>query len=67
MATYNKIPIIMLAGISLLLTACLDLKQPGNKIEYYTLEYAPPSADDRRPLALDMPSTAFPVRQFWNY
>ena len=35
---------ILIVGISLLhLSACINLKQPGNIVEYYTLEYDPPS------------------------
>jgi ABC-type uncharacterized transport system auxiliary subunit len=33
---------ILFLGILLLPTACVNLKQPSNKIEYYTLEYDSP-------------------------
>ena len=29
-------------GLALILSACLDLKQPSNKIDYYSLEYEAP-------------------------
>jgi cholesterol transport system auxiliary component len=38
---------VLVFGISLLLCACVNLKQPSNKIEYYTLEYDPPLFTDR--------------------
>ena len=39
---YHKKSVILIIGISLILGACLNLRQPSNKIEYYTLEYDPP-------------------------
>jgi hypothetical protein len=40
--TRTKIIRILLIGLTLPLIACLDLKQPSNKIDYYSLEYDPP-------------------------
>jgi ABC-type uncharacterized transport system auxiliary subunit len=37
---------VLVFGISLLLGACVNLRQPSNKIEYYTLEYDPPLFTD---------------------
>jgi len=39
---YHKKSVILIIGISLILGACVNLRQPSNKIQYYTLEYAPP-------------------------
>lgn len=66
MAKYNKALVIILTGISLFLTACIDLKQPKNKIEYYTLEYDPPSAGVRRPLPRTIRVTRFSVSPVYN-
>jgi cholesterol transport system auxiliary component len=66
MANYNKILIIIFTGISLFLTACLDLKQPRNKIEYYTLEYDPPSAGDRQILPWAIRVAQFSVSPVYN-
>ena len=49
MKRINK-PIILLIGLFLLLGACMNLKQPAKKIEYYTLEYPSPKIDDLTPL-----------------
>jgi ABC-type uncharacterized transport system auxiliary subunit len=40
MKRFNKIYFLFL-GLPILLGACMSLKQPVNKIEYYTLEYPP--------------------------
>ena len=66
MAKSGKILIIIMTGICLLLTACLNLKQPKNKIEYYTLEYAPPSSDHRSPLPLTIRVARFSVSPVYN-
>ena len=66
MTTYNKILIIIFIGISLFLTACLDLKQPRNKIEYFTLEYDPPSAGDRQVLPRAIRVAQFSVSPVYN-
>jgi cholesterol transport system auxiliary component len=40
---YNlKKAAVLVLGISLLICACVNLKQPSFKTEYYTLEYVPP-------------------------
>jgi len=43
---YHKKSVVLIIGISLILGACLNLRQPSNKIEYYTLEYEPPLFTD---------------------
>ena len=45
-----KKPPILLIGLFLLLGACMNLKQPSKKIEYYTLEYPSPKIGDLTPL-----------------
>ena len=45
----DKISILILC-LTLPLAACLDFKQPKNKIEYYTLEYDPPNVGNHHPL-----------------
>ena len=37
-------------GVFLFLTACLNLKQPKNRIDYYTLEYNAPSFNNQQTL-----------------
>ena len=49
MKLYRKISFLFL-GLSLLFCACLNLKQPRDKIEFYTLEYQPPQLTDLKPL-----------------
>lgn len=41
---------ILFIGLFLLLGACMNLKQPAKKIEYYTLEYPSPQIGDLIPL-----------------
>jgi ABC-type uncharacterized transport system auxiliary subunit len=43
---YHKNSVFLIIGISLILGACVNLRQPSNKIEYYTLEYDPPLFTD---------------------
>jgi ABC-type uncharacterized transport system auxiliary subunit len=45
-----KKPHILLIGLFLLLGACMNLKQPSKKIEYFTLEYPSPKFDALAPL-----------------
>jgi cholesterol transport system auxiliary component len=53
-------------GLALLLSACLDLKQPSNKIDYYSLEYDPPRIGDRQPLAEVIMVEQFSVTPLYN-
>ena len=57
------LPIICLA---LTLAACMDLKQPRNKIEYYTLEYDPPAPDHHPPLSAPIRVNQFSVSPIYN-
>ena len=45
----NKIYLLFLS-LSILFGSCVSLKQPVNKIEYYTLEYPPPQLETLNPL-----------------
>jgi ABC-type uncharacterized transport system auxiliary subunit len=45
----NK-PFILFIGLFLLLGACMNLKQPAKKIDYYTLEYPSPQIGALPPL-----------------
>jgi len=45
----NKIYLLILS-LPLLFGSCVSLKQPVNKIEYYTLEYPPPQMETLNPL-----------------
>jgi len=49
MDLYKKILFLFMA-IPLLLGACLNLKQPSHKIEFYTFEYDPPQVANLKPL-----------------
>jgi ABC-type uncharacterized transport system auxiliary subunit len=49
MVRYQKITGVLL-GLTLSLTGCLNLKQPRNQIEYYTLEYETAPAGNHLPL-----------------
>jgi cholesterol transport system auxiliary component len=61
-----KIILILLFGFSLPLTACLDLKQPRNKIEYYSLEYDPPRMSERPPVSQVIKVSLFSVSPIYN-
>ncbi len=45
----NKIYLLILS-LPVLFGSCVSLKQPVNKIEYYTLEYPPPQMETLNPL-----------------
>jgi cholesterol transport system auxiliary component len=53
-------------GLALLFSACLDLKQPSNKIDYYSLEYDPPRIGDHQPLAEVIKVEQFSVTPIYN-
>ena len=44
------IALLTLLPLSFLPSGCATLKQPALKVEFYTLEYAPPRARDSKPL-----------------
>lgn len=62
----NKHVIISLLCITLPLAACLNLKQPSNKIEYYTLEYEPAAAEDQPSLPSVIQMEKFAVAPIYN-
>jgi cholesterol transport system auxiliary component len=61
-----KIILILLMGLTLSLTACLDLKQPSNKIEYYSLEYDPPRISNLPPVSQVIKVALFSVSPIYN-
>lgn len=63
---WHKKIFILLVGFSLLLGACLNLKQPSNKIEFYTLEYDPPQISGLTPLPLVIRMERFSVAPIYN-
>ena len=52
--------------LSLILAGCLNLKQPKNKIEYYTLEYDPPAEQTRPPVSSALRIDRFAVSPIYN-
>ena len=64
--TRTKIIRILLIGLALLLSACLDLKQPSNKIDYYSLEYDPPRMRGFQPVAEVIKVEQFSVAPIYN-
>lgn len=65
MVGHTKI-LMLLLGLALSLAACLNLKQPQNKIEYYTLEYDPPVAANRRALPVVIRVQQFSISPIYN-
>jgi len=61
----NRISVQLLV-LFLLFGACISLKQPRNKIEFYTLEYDPPPIADRKPLPLVIRMDRFSVAPTYN-
>jgi cholesterol transport system auxiliary component len=64
--TRAKIILILLMGLALPLSACLDLKQPRNKIEYYSLEYDPPRRGSHQPVSHVIKVELFSVCPIYN-
>ena len=64
--TRTQISRILWMGLALFFSACLDLKQPSNKIDYYSLEYDPPSIGDHQPLAEVIKIEQFSVTPIYN-
>jgi cholesterol transport system auxiliary component len=65
MLRQKKIEILLLC-LTLSLAACLKLKQPKNKIEYYTLEYDPPVVENHHPLPQVIRVQQFSVSPVYN-
>lgn len=57
---------ILFIGLALLLSACLDLKQPSNKIDYYFLEYDSPRLQGLQPLPVAIKVESFRVAPVYN-
>jgi cholesterol transport system auxiliary component len=55
-----------LIGLTLLLSACLDLKQPSNKIDFYSLEYDPPRIHGLQPIEAVIKVEQFSVAPIYN-
>lgn len=64
--TRVKIILILLTGLALPLSACLDLKQPRNKIDYYSLEYDPPRISSHQPVSHVIKVELFSVSPIYN-
>jgi len=47
---WSKKIYLLILSLPLLFGSCVSLKQPVNKIEYYTLEYPPPQMETLNPL-----------------
>ena len=62
----TKIILILLMGLTLPLSACLDLKQPRNKIEYYSLEYDPPHMGNHPPVSQVIKVALFSISPIYN-
>ena len=65
MVRHKKILILLLC-LTLPLAACLKLKQPKNKIEYYTLEYDPPVVSYHQALPYVIRVQQFSISPIYN-
>lgn len=63
---WHKKMSIVLLGLPLLLGACLNLKQPSRKIDFYTLEYDAPKISGLEPLPLVIRMERFSVAPMYN-
>ena len=64
--TRKQIYCVLLMGLALFFSGCFDLKQPSNKIDYYSLEYDPPRIGDLQPLAAVIKVEQFSVTPLYN-
>lgn len=64
--TRATIAMILWISLTLGLSACLDFKQPSNKIEYYSLEYDPPPMRDLEPISNVIAVELFDVSPIYN-
>lgn len=62
----KRIGMITVMVASLMFGACVNLKQPRNKISFYTLEYAEPAFTEKRPLPFVLKLERFSVAPFYN-
>ncbi len=65
MKWFNKFFLLFLS-LPILFVACVSLKQPVNKIEYYTLEYPPPQIKPLHPLPHVIRMDRFTVAPSYN-
>ena len=65
MNRYKKI-VVLLLGLSLFTFACVQLKKPRNKIEFYSLEYDSPQIKDMKQLPLVIRMNRFSVAPEYN-
>lgn len=65
MKWFNKISLLFLC-LPILFGACINLKQPVNKIEYLTLEYPPPQTGTLKPLPHVIRMDRFTVAPTYN-
>jgi len=65
MKWFNKFFLLFLS-LPILFVACVSLKQPVNKIEYYTLEYPPPQIKPLDPLPHVIRMDRFTVAPSYN-
>ncbi len=65
MGRYKK-SFFLVLSFSLLFGACSSVKQPGSRIQFYTLEYDPPKMDEIKPLNLVIRMERFGVAPTYN-
>ena len=53
-------------SVFLVIAGCIDLKQPKNKIQYYTLEYSSPKITGLKPLPFTLKVERFSVAPAYN-
>lgn len=49
-----------------IIAGCIDLKQPKNKVQYYTLEYSSPKITGLKPLPVTLKIERFSVAPAYN-
>jgi len=58
---------LLAALFTLLVSGCLNVSQPGRKIDYYSLEYDPPlKAAERKQVPLTLRIKRFQVAPLYN-
>ena len=62
----NKTIGVLLCILPLMFVACVNIKQPRSKIEFYTLEYDPPTLGTLKPLASVIKVERFSVAPIVN-
>lgn len=64
--TKDKRLVILLSVLPLFLFSCSGLKQPRQKVDYYTLEYEPPETTDLAPIPYILSIEDFSVAPTYN-